>query len=139
MHEVPCIANSLLLDYIYGMHPDPETSITDVVRSLRFRAGISQAELARRVGTTQSAISRWENGHEEPRWSTLQQLAEACELRCTIAVDEDVDRAQLRAHLAMSPADRLRAVANVSRLRSLASATTSSTDDHTASQRTVSR
>ena len=99
-----------------------DSSITDVVRGLRGRAGISQAELARRIGTTQSAVSRWENGHDEPRWSTLQQIASACGLRASIHVDEDVDRTQLRAHLAMSHADRLRSVANVSRLRSGATA-----------------
>ena len=99
-----------------------DISLAAVVRSLRGQADVTQAELARRVGTTQSAISRWENGHEEPRWSTLQQIAAACDLNVTIVVDEDVDRAQLRSHLAMSPADRLRAVANVSRLRSLSTA-----------------
>ena len=107
---------------VFNMMDFEPTSMATVVRSLRARADVTQAELARRLGTTQSAVSRWENAHEEPRWSTLRQIAAACELNVTIVVDEDVDRAQLRSHLAMSPADRLRAVANVSRLRSLSTA-----------------
>jgi transcriptional regulator with XRE-family HTH domain len=86
----------------------------------RRAAGLSQAELARRLGTTQSAVSRWERGREEPRLSTLASILRACGLRFLLTVEDDVDRAQIREQLAMTPMQRLRSVANVS--RTLASA-----------------
>ncbi len=91
-----------------------------LIRSTRDQAGLTQAELALRVGTTQSAVSRWERGHDEPRLSTLAGLMRACGRTASIVVDDGVDRAQIRSHLAMTPVGRLRAAANVSRLRSIA-------------------
>lgn len=87
------------------------------VRRLREQSGLSQTELAARVGTTQSAVSRWEHGRDEPRVSTLASIVRACGLTASIVADVDVDRAQIRAHLALSPVERLQAAANVSRLR----------------------
>ncbi len=90
------------------------------IRSIRSSADLTQAELADRLATTQSAVSRWERGHDEPRLSTFAAIVRACGYSASIAVRDDVDRAQIREHLAMSPADRLRSVANVSQFRSLA-------------------
>lgn len=94
--------------------------IGEFVRRIRKQAGLSQTQLATQIGTTQSAVSRWERGGDEPRLSTLANIIRACGRTASIVVDDEVDRSQIRAHLAMEPADRLRAVANVSRLRSLA-------------------
>jgi transcriptional regulator with XRE-family HTH domain len=43
----------------------------------RQEAGLTQAEVARRLGTHKSAISRMENHAEDIRLSTLQRYAEA--------------------------------------------------------------
>jgi len=88
-----------------------------LVREVRTRAGLSQSELAERLGTTQSAVSRWEHGHDEPRLSRLTAILAACGVRAelTFAPDDGVDRAQIRQQLALSPADRLASVTNVSR------------------------
>jgi HTH-type transcriptional regulator/antitoxin HipB len=43
----------------------------------REEAGLTQAEVARRIGTHKSAISRMENHAEDIRVSTLQRYAEA--------------------------------------------------------------
>ena len=55
----------------------------------RARAGLSQAELAERVGTSQSAIARLESGRTLPSAKTLLRFAEATgskvELRLTAA------------------------------------------------------
>ncbi len=88
------------------------------IARLRIEAGLGQQLLAERLGTTQSAVSRWERGHDEPRLRTLVAIAEACGKRLTIEVDDDVDRAQLRQQLAMTPLERLAGVVNVSRMRS---------------------
>ncbi len=88
-----------------------------LIRDARSAAGISQAELARRLGTTQSAVSRWERGHDEPRLSRLGGILGACGFRPQLRLDpvDDVDRAQIRQQLALSPAERLASVTNVSR------------------------
>lgn len=87
-----------------------------LIRRLRDQAGLSQAALAERIGTTQSAVSRWERGHDEPRVSTITVIATACGHRMTLQVEPDgVDRAQIQQHLAMTPEQRLDSIANVSR------------------------
>ncbi|MFO7549258.1 MAG: helix-turn-helix transcriptional regulator [Acidimicrobiia bacterium] len=90
------------------------------IRQWRLSAGMSQSELARRIGTAQSAVSRWERGHDEPRLSTLVAILRACGLTVELAVDADVDRAQIRQHLALTPRQRLESLANVGRLRTVA-------------------
>jgi transcriptional regulator with XRE-family HTH domain len=49
------------------------------VRSMRMGAGLTQAQLAKRIGTTQPAIARLEKGLDvrTPRWDTLQRIATA--------------------------------------------------------------
>jgi len=57
-------------------------AIADKVAERRVAKGLSQRELAERVGTTQSAIARLERGGRPPRIDTLLKIAEAldCEL-----------------------------------------------------------
>lgn len=86
------------------------------IRRWRLSAGLTQAELAARLGTTQSAVSRWERGHDEPRLGTLADILAACGLRGELVIDVDVDRAQIRQQLAMSPRQRLASSVNVSRM-----------------------
>ena len=47
------------------------------VRTLRGQAGSSQVELARRMGTSQSAIARLESGGTMPTLDTLERVAAA--------------------------------------------------------------
>ncbi len=44
---------------------------------LRKRAGLSQAELARMVGVTNKAVSKWETGSAKPGFDTAHRLADA--------------------------------------------------------------
>lgn len=48
-----------------------------LVFELRVGAGLTQAQLAERMGTTQAAFSRLEEGGGTPRLDTLAKLAEA--------------------------------------------------------------
>jgi predicted nucleotidyltransferase/DNA-binding XRE family transcriptional regulator len=48
-----------------------------MLRDARRAAGLTQAELARRAGLTQSVISAYESGRREPALSTLSRLVEA--------------------------------------------------------------
>lgn len=89
-----------------------------LVRRLRRGAGYTQAELGERMGTTQSVISRWEHGHDEPRVSTLEKIARACGHRLILDAEPDgVDRAQIRQQLSLTPSERLASVVNIERMR----------------------
>jgi transcriptional regulator with XRE-family HTH domain len=50
----------------------------DLLREARLRAGITQAELGRRVKRSQSQIARWERGDVKPSLETLRELIRAC-------------------------------------------------------------
>jgi transcriptional regulator with XRE-family HTH domain len=49
----------------------------NVVRSLRRKAGLSQAALARVAATSQPTIAAYESGKKSPSWRTLSRLTEA--------------------------------------------------------------
>ena len=53
------------------------SQIADQVAERRRDLGLSQLELARLTGTTQSAIARLESGKRPPRIDTLLRIAEA--------------------------------------------------------------
>lgn len=48
-----------------------------LIRAVRRRHGLSQAELARRAGTSQPVISAYEHGRRDPTYETLRRLVEA--------------------------------------------------------------
>ncbi len=56
---------------------DAEFAIIEALVRARTEARLSQAELAKRLGTTQSAIARLEGGGVSPSLSTLRRYAEA--------------------------------------------------------------
>jgi transcriptional regulator with XRE-family HTH domain len=93
-----------------------------LIRSARTNAGLTQAQLAERLETSQPAVSRWESGHDGPRLSTLRAALAACGFALDLMVRPlgDVDRAQIRQQLAMSPEQRLASVANISRTAAVA-------------------
>jgi len=51
--------------------------LAELVYSLRTRTGLTQTELARRMGTTQSSIARIESGGGLPTLDVLSRLAHA--------------------------------------------------------------
>ena len=53
------------------------TEFRELVYRLRTEAGLTQAELAERMGTTQSAIARIEGGGSRPSLESLENLAAA--------------------------------------------------------------
>ncbi|MGA2851150.1 MAG: helix-turn-helix transcriptional regulator [Terracidiphilus sp.] len=56
---------------------EQEFAIASELIRARARAGLSQAELAERMGTSQSAIARLESGRTLPSAKTLIRFAEA--------------------------------------------------------------
>lgn len=79
-----------------------------IVRRVRRRAGISQAELARRLGTSQSVVARWESGRVSPTISTLSRIADACgfSLRVYLGERNEHDLGLALANLRLSPEQR---------------------------------
>ena len=56
---------------------EQEFALARAVIGARARAGLTQAELAERMGTSQSAIARLESGKGHPSVATLERLAAA--------------------------------------------------------------
>lgn len=56
---------------------DAEYSVIEAMIRARTDAKLSQAEIAHRIGTTQSAIARLEGGRVSPSVTTLRRYAEA--------------------------------------------------------------
>lgn len=48
----------------------------NVLRELRIKAGLSQEELAKKLGLAKSTISMYENGAREPSLETLEAIAD---------------------------------------------------------------
>jgi len=76
----------------------------ELVRSVRERRGLSQATLAARAGTTQTAVSRLENGGRSPSVETVRRL-----LRC-MGEDLVLDSRPLRGRFDPAHLAALRAV-----------------------------
>lgn len=71
----------------------PYERIARLVIGLRMEMGISQGELARRVGTSASVIARLESGHQRPNVETLRRIASAVDRRLVIGFrDADAPR-----------------------------------------------
>jgi transcriptional regulator with XRE-family HTH domain len=81
----------------------------DLLKEARLRAGLTQAELARRVQRSQSQIARWERGDVKPSLETLRALIRACglELGFQLANYDDSYVYDINDYLALTPAERL--------------------------------
>jgi transcriptional regulator with XRE-family HTH domain len=82
-----------------------------LIRDARKDAGLSQAELARRLETTQSAVARLESPSSNPRLDTLDRAIAATGRELTLSViahAPQVDETMTAINLRMSPAERLR-------------------------------
>ena len=55
----------------------PEFAVARQLIAARNRAGLSQAEVARRMGTTQSSVARLESGQRLPAMSSIRKYASA--------------------------------------------------------------
>lgn len=71
----------------------------ELVFRLRVEAGLTQADLADRMGTTQSAIARLEGGGVQPTLETLEKLATAVGGELVVGVGEGLSGNPLIAKL----------------------------------------
>jgi transcriptional regulator with XRE-family HTH domain len=92
---------------------------SELLRSARRRAGLSQRELAERTGTSQSVVARIELGEASPTWETLSRLVGAAGFELDVRLTAVptfgshmlADVARIRA---LTPEARLAEVANLS-------------------------
>lgn len=60
--------------------------LAELVYTARTEAGLTQAQLADAMGTSQSAVAAWENGARTPGIDALERVATACGKRLHIAI-----------------------------------------------------
>ena len=69
----------------------PLERVARLVIARRAELGLTQAELAERVGTSHSAISRIESGQHRTEVATLQRLAAALETELEISFRDEAE------------------------------------------------
>lgn len=84
-HKAEALAKDPVLKKAYD-DLEVEYALIGKLIEYRRKEGITQVELARRMGTKQSAISRFESGTENPTLDFLRRLAEAIGAKITVTV-----------------------------------------------------
>jgi len=60
-----------------------EFAIIGALIDARAKRGMTQAKLAKKIGTKQSAIARFESGRSNPTFAFVQKLSDALDLKIT--------------------------------------------------------
>ena len=63
-----------------------ELGVGYLILKARASAGLTQKELARRIGTSQPTIARWESGAQIPSVRSLTRIAEATGFELTVGL-----------------------------------------------------
>lgn len=71
---------------------EEELALANALIGARANANLSQAELAEKMNTSQSAIARLESGRTWPSTRTLRKLADATGTKLRISLEPDVPR-----------------------------------------------
>ena len=103
--------------------------VTQLLKDARRGAGLTQADLARRLGVSQAAIAKLERPGANPTVETLDRIVWATGHRLTLAAPprrNGVDESLIRRQLELSPAQRIAGIEDMYRqARSLVAATAS--------------
>jgi transcriptional regulator with XRE-family HTH domain len=92
-----------------GRH-EPHSAGGLLVRQARLRAGMSQRQLAEKLGTSQSLVARWERGQVEPPFGSVVRAVRACGLDLGVrlaAYDREHDLL-IDENLKLTPSERLK-------------------------------
>lgn len=73
-----------------------------IIREARLKAGLTQSELAERLGRERAQVARWEIGGQEPSFENLQSVVEACGFSLRIEIAERKATPELDAELETS-------------------------------------
>jgi transcriptional regulator with XRE-family HTH domain len=88
------------------------SAAASLIKDARGRAGMTQAELGRRMGISQAAVARLERHGANPTVATLEK-ALAATGHCLVLdapARPGVDVSLIHGHLELSPAERLRSI-----------------------------
>ncbi|NIA18467.1 MAG: helix-turn-helix domain-containing protein [Simkaniaceae bacterium] len=66
----------------------PEFAIAEAIIAKRIEQGMSQSDLAKKIGTKQSAISRLESGNYNPSIKLLEKVANALHLKLSVSLSK---------------------------------------------------
>lgn len=69
---------------------EPEFALASALIEARSRAGMTQAQVAEAMGTTQAVIARLEGGRIKPSTRTLERFAKATGTRLRIRFEQDL-------------------------------------------------
>jgi transcriptional regulator with XRE-family HTH domain len=70
-----------------------------LIREARLRAGLTQSELAARLGRERAQVARWEIGAQEPSFANLRSVIEACGFAFRVEIREREETLELDAEL----------------------------------------
>ena len=73
-----------------------------IIREARLKAGLTQTQLAERLGRERAQVARWETGGQEPSFENVVAVVEACGFALDVAIAERRDDPVLDAELAES-------------------------------------
>jgi transcriptional regulator with XRE-family HTH domain len=82
-----------------------------LLANARRRAGLTQAELAKRLAISQAAVAQLERGDANPRLATLDRVLRATGVELVVTTRPrrpNVDEGLIRQQLELAPAERLR-------------------------------
>lgn len=89
----------------------PKYQLIETLIAMRLHAGLTQKELAERIGSKQSVISRIERGLETPSLERMRRIAKACGVSLNLEFVyglnevEDEQKAMVKAQFAQAHAE----------------------------------
>lgn len=85
-----------------------------IIREARLKAGLTQSQLAERLGRERAQVARWETGGQEPSFENVVALVEACGFALTTEIaerdDDPVLDAELTESVVQAPQQRVQAL-----------------------------
>ena len=90
-----------------------DMTVAQLIRSARLEAGLSQAALARRLGTSQPAVARLEREGANPRVETLRRVMEANGRELRLTAEPTTKKPRARGATRAGSAERLEQLENV--------------------------
>jgi transcriptional regulator with XRE-family HTH domain len=73
-----------------------------IIREARLKAGLTQSELALRLGRDRAQVARWETAGQEPSFENVVAVVEACGFALNVEIAERVVDPALDAELTTS-------------------------------------
>jgi transcriptional regulator with XRE-family HTH domain len=85
-----------------------------IIREARLKAGLTQTQLAERLGRERAQVARWEIGGQEPSFQNVVAVVEACGFAFNIEIaereDDPIVDAELTESVLQAPQQRVQAL-----------------------------